>query len=270
MKKLAIIFLLTGSVVFAQKQEKRNVTDFSAIQVSQSIQLDFTYGGTKSVEVQVQDEKDMQYVKTEVKNGVLQVFIDTPKGLFNYRMGSVQVQVSNPTLTGAYVSSSARLNVNNKVVAKQFDVKTSSSGRFTSEVIQTDNLTLAASSSSRLEGKFEVAHKTAIDVSSSAKIDINLKGNIVDVDGSSSGKIEIEGTAKEVEAKVSSSAKIDGKTFKIVSLTGKASSSGLMSFHVTDQVSGKASSSGKIEVYGSASLTDVTKSSGGKIVKVNE
>lgn len=268
MKKLALIFLLVGSTVFAQKQEKRQVGEFSAVKVSQNIHLDFTYGEGKSVEVHVQDEKDMQYVKTEVKGGVLQVYIDTPKGLFNYNMGTVQVQVSNPSLSGAYISSSAKFTANNKVVAKDFKVTVSSSGKFKGDLVQADNLDLTASSSAKVEGKFEVANNATIEASSSAKIDIDLKGNKVDVAVSSSAKVELDGSAKEVTAKASSSGKIDGKDLAIKTLNGKASSSGSMSFTVSDEVIGKASSSGRISVYGSASLVEVSKSSGGKVEKV--
>ncbi|WP_413513411.1 GIN domain-containing protein [Myroides odoratus] len=265
MKKLALVFLLMGSAVFAQKQETRQVQDFSAVQVSQSVQLDFTFGGAKSVEVQVQNEGDLQYVKTEVKNGVLQVYIDKPKGVFNTSINGVQVKVSNPTLTGAYVSSSAKFNVKNKVVAKDFKATASSSGKFEADWIQSDNLTLTASSSSKIEGKFEVANSASIEASSSAKIDLDLKGNKVEVTASSSSKIEMEGTAKDVSATVSSSAQIEGKDWTIHTLNAKASSSASMRLTVTKEVIGKASSSGKISIYGSASLVDVKKSSGGKI-----
>ncbi|MGG5506030.1 MULTISPECIES: GIN domain-containing protein [unclassified Myroides] len=270
MKKLAIIFLLIGSTVLAQKQEKRQVADFSAVKVSSSIQLDFTYGGSKSVAVEVEDAKDMEYVKTEVKNGVLQVYFETPKGMINYKRGTVHVQVSNPTLSGAYVSSSANLNLTNNVVTKDFKGKASSSGRLTTQVIQADNLELSASSSAKIEGHFQVANNTAIDVSSSAKVDVELKANKMDIAASSSGKIAVEGIAKTVTAKASSSAKIDGKEMTVKTLEGKASSSGMMSFTVSDEVKGKASSSGKIRVYGSANLVEVTKSSGGKIEKVSK
>lgn len=269
MKKLALVFLLIGSTVFAQKQEKRQVADFSAIKVSQSIQLDFTYGGSKSVEVHVGDKEDMQYVKTEVKNGVLHVFIDTPTGLFNHRVSAVQVQVSNPHLSGAYVSSSASMNVLNKVLAKDFTLTASSSGKFKGNLVQADNVSIEASSSAKVEGKFEVANNTAIDVSSSAKVDLDLKGNKVDMAASSSAKIEVDGSAKTVMAKVSSSGKIDGKDLAVKTLDGKASSSGTISLTVADEVRGKASSSGKISIYGTASLVEVKKSSGGKIEKIN-
>lgn len=268
MKKLAIIFLLIGSTVFAQKQEKRQVSDFAAIKVSQSIQLDFTYGGSKSVEVHVEDADDMQYVKTEVKNGVLHVFIDTPTGIFKGRINPVHVQVSNPTLSGAYVSSSASLNVQNKILTKDLKITASSSAKFSSNLVQADNLVIEASSSAKVEGKFEIANSTAIDVSSSAKVDLDLKGNKVDLAASSSARIELDGSAKTVEAKVSSSGKIDARDFAVKTLDGKASSSGVMTFTASDEVRGKASSSGKISVYGSASLVEVKKSSGGKIEKI--
>lgn len=269
MKKLAFIFLLMGGAVLAQKQEKRQVSDFAEVQVSHGIRVDFTAGETKAVEVEVADEKDMQYIKTEVKNGVLQVYVEMPKKVFNSKVGAVHVKVSNPTLTGAYVSSSAAFNLNNKVKAKQFNITTSSSGKFTGALIQADNLSLAASSSSKLEGKFEIANATAIDASSSSKIDLELKANKVEISVSSSARVEVDGTAKEVSAKASSSGKIDGKDLAIKTLEAKASSSGTMSFTVSDEVRGKASSSGKISFYGAANLVEAAKSSGGKIEKIN-
>ncbi|MDM1408794.1 DUF2807 domain-containing protein [Myroides sp. DF42-4-2] len=269
MKKIVFIFLLMGSAVLAQKQEKRQVIDFEQVKVSQGIHLDYTAGGSTTVAVEVDDEKDMQYVKTEVKNGVLQVYIDMPRGIFNYKMGRVHVKVNHSSLTAAHVSSSAVFTLNNKVKAKQFSITTSSSGKFMADVIQADNLTVTTSSSSKVEGKFEIANSTTIEASSSSKIDMDLKANKVELIVSSSARVEVEGSAKSVDAKASSSAKIDGKDFAIQTLNGKASSSGTMSFTVADEVKGKASSSGKINVYGNARLVETSKSSGGKIEKLN-
>lgn len=270
-----MFFLLVGGSVFAQSKETRQVNDFSAVKSSQSIEVNFTYGGAKSVVVEVEKSENMKDVKTEVSGGELRVFIDQKSnkkwfnGVNTKDFGKVTVTISNPTLEGVRLSSSSKFNLLNKAKAKSFDIKASSSGRFNGELVQADNLSLEASSSADITGKFEISNNANASASSSADIDITLKAKNASFGASSSASLKVSGSANKVDASASSSGSIKGGSFTIKTLDGKSSSSGTMLFNVTDEVSGKASSSGLIKYTGSAKIVDVKTSSSGKVKKVD-
>lgn len=275
MKKAVMFFLLVGGSVFAQSKETRQVNDFSAVKSSQSIEVNFTYGGAKSVVVEVEKSENMKDVKTEVSGGELRIFIDQKSnkkwfnGINTKDFGKVTVTISNPTLEGVRLSSSSKFNLLNKAKAKSFDIKASSSGRFNGELVQADNLSLEASSSADITGKFEISNNANASASSSADIDITLKAKNASFGASSSASLKVSGSANKVDASASSSGSIKGGSFTIKTLDGKSSSSGTMLFNVTDEVSGKASSSGLIKYTGSAKIVDVKTSSSGKVKKVD-
>ncbi len=268
MRKIVYLFLLLGTAVMAQKTEKRTVSDFKEVKVSQSINIDFTLGTSKSVEVEVQDPTDMQYVKTEVSNGVLRVYLEFPKKLSKKTMSKVQVTISNPTLEGVKTSSSAKFNLLNQVISKSFYVETSSSSKYTGALVKTDNLKIESSSSSAVAGKFEVTNITAFSASSSSRISMNLKTNKLDGQTSSSSLVDLKGSAKTADISSSSSSKIDGADFIVADLMVTASSSALIKLDVTQSISGKASSSGKITYKNKPTSINVSTSSSGYVGKM--
>lgn len=276
MKKIVMFFLLVGGSVFAQSKETRQVNDFSSVKSSQSIEVNFTYGGTKNVVVEVEKSENMKDVKTEVTgSGELKIFIEQERrkgnrwGFNSNDFGKVVVTISNPKLEGVTLSSSSKFNLLNKAKAKSFELKTSSSARFKGELVQADNLSVEASSSSKIDGSFEVINNASASASSSASIDISVKSKTGDFGASSSAKLSLAGNANSVDASVSSSGSIKGTSFTTKTLEGKASSSGSMVFNVTDEVSGRASSSGRIQYMGNAKIVSSNTSSSGQVKKID-
>ncbi len=270
MKKLVYLFLLLGTGAIAQKTEKREVSDFNAIKVSQSINVDFTYGNNKLIEVEVQEPLDMQYVKTEVVNGILQIYIDVPKTkkLTRKSINEVKVTIINPKLEGVKISSSAKFTLKNQIVSRSFYVETSSSAKYLGALVKTDNLLLNASSSSAIVGKFEVANKTEFSVSSSARIKTDLATNKLEGKASSSSFVVLSGSAKEANITASSSSTIESTDFIVNNLNITASSSSLVKLNVTQSISGKVSSSGKVLYKNKPASVNVSTSSSGVVGKM--
>src|SRR5437867_1087880 len=84
MKKISIIFLLLGfaGVAWAQKiindpnAQKRAVSGFHGVSVSGSIELFLTQGNEESVVVSADETKWRDKVVTEVRNGVLHIYLE--------------------------------------------------------------------------------------------------------------------------------------------------------------------------------------------------
>lgn len=78
MTKVIILLATTllSLVVSAQVSEKRTVSDFSNLKVATGVQVSYTISNSKSVLVETDDNEKLQFIKTEVENGVLKIFID--------------------------------------------------------------------------------------------------------------------------------------------------------------------------------------------------
>ncbi len=268
MIKIVLLLLLACGSAWAQVKESRQIKDFSAISVSQGIQLQFIYGEAKSMEVSADSKELLKYINTEVNpEGELKIYIDTPRNMKRLTFKNIVVRVSNPVLESISISSSAKAILNNIVKAKTFNLFASSSSSFSGSV-QADDLYLSSSSSSKVEGSFDVMNKSVLSAGSSSKINIALNTKTVEFDGGSSSSITVNGKANEASASVSSSARINAVGFQVKTLNGKASSSGKMTFDVSEKVTGRASSSGKIEFTGQAQIISAKTSSSGKIQKL--
>ena len=74
-----IIFttLLFTGFLTAQISENREVSDFSKLKVSSSIDVMYTISDKISVTVETDDAEKLKLIKTEVENGTLVLSIDT-------------------------------------------------------------------------------------------------------------------------------------------------------------------------------------------------
>lgn len=269
MKKLMYAFLLISATVLGQVKEKRTVTDFTSISVSQGIEVVFTNGLNKKLIVET-DSKDLfKHIKTEVKGKELRLFIENEekRGLFkinSLKFNKLVVYIENPQLEGVKVSSGARFLLQNGLKPRKFEVLVSSSGSFKGNVT-TDKLTAHISSSGSVEGAFKVANGVLLDVSSSARFYGAIHAHSLELEVSSSGKATLKGNVEKAEVKVSSSGKIEAEELQIEQLTALASSSGKGVFTVLQSLDARASSSGSIKYYGDTKIIRSKTSSSGRI-----
>jgi hypothetical protein len=66
---------LTTTLIFGQKVENRAVSDFTGIDASGAFNITVVKGATESLTIEADDEV-MQYVRSEVKNGVLRLYLE--------------------------------------------------------------------------------------------------------------------------------------------------------------------------------------------------
>ncbi len=218
-----IIVMLAISLVSAQeKTEVRDVTGFSGIKVSESIQVELTLGDKEYVEVTA-DEDIIDQVLTEVNGDVLKIHIkENHWGGWNHR---VQVKVTAVNINSLSASSSSSLVAKNAVNSEKIDLSVSSSAHLTATVNATDvsckasssgdmevagtttNLEVSASSSGGIDAEGLKAKKVDARVSSSAKIIVYAEEEI-NADASSSGRIKYGGSPKMVDVDQSSSGSV--------------------------------------------------------------
>lgn len=179
---------------------ERKTGSFTGVRVSSGIDVYLKQGNNISVEVEA-DENLHEYILTEVKNGVLNVYVD------------------NITIRDA---ERKRVNVTmNEIIS----VRTSSAGDVVGETpIKADNLELSASSAGNISLDV-TAEEIKIDISSSGDITLSGEADILDANLSSAGDLNAY-KLKVREADISASSAGDADINVSEKLTARASSAG--------------------------------------------
>jgi hypothetical protein len=210
--QVSIIFLILSACGNAQFRnsiqgegpvvsEERVASYFSGIVVSSGIDVSLTQGEKESIIVEA-EENLQKYIKTEVRDNILHIFIE-------------------PNLN-IHFNSTKKVNITMKDINS---VSTSSAGNVTGMTpIKTTDLKLSTSSAGDI--KLDV-NATAIDLDISSAGNITLSGNadVLNADLSSAGDLEAyDLKVKEADVSVSSAG---GARVNVADrLTAKSSSAG--------------------------------------------
>jgi hypothetical protein len=184
-----------GNVV----KEDRSAGNFTGLKVSSGIDVYLKQGQKESITVET-DENLQDYIITEIKNGVLNVYSDA-----NIRRAErKRVYVTMEEITSA---------------------RTTSAGDILGQTpIKTDNIELSASSAGNIN--MEVyASKVEIDISSSGDITLNGKADFMSARLSSAGDLNAYDLEVK-EADLSASSAGDADVYVSEKLTARASSAG--------------------------------------------
>jgi hypothetical protein len=185
-------------------KEDRKAGNFTGLKVSSGVDVILRQGNDESVTVEA-DENLLEYIVTEVKGDVLNVYVDN-------------VNIRDAERMRAYVTMK---EINS--------VKTTSAGDVTGETpIEADRLSLSASSAGNI--KLEVtAKEIEIDISSSGDITVTGKADFLDGHLSSAG--DLNAYELEVrEADTSASSAGDANINVTERITARASSAGDISY----------------------------------------
>jgi hypothetical protein len=178
---------------------ERKVEDFTGIKVSSGVDVYLKQGNNMSISVEA-DENLHEYIITEVRNGVLNVYTD------------------------ANIREAKRERV--YVTMKEINsVRTTSAGDIVGETpVKSDRLELSASSAGDI--KLEVTSKEIkINISSSGDMTLTGETDILEADLSSAGDLNAyELTVREADISVSSAGDADINVTE--KLTARASSAG--------------------------------------------
>ena len=237
--KFLFILLSTVFSTAAMAQENTVINDadakprtlnasFSAINVSDGIELYLTQGQDESLAVSYGDEKYAERFKTVVENDVLKIYFDN-KGInwSDNNRRKLKAYVSFKTLEKLIASGGA-------------DVKLPAA-------INVNNLDMKFTSGAYFKG--------------------NIKAKAITVDQNSGSDLNISGSAEKITVDVSSGASFKGFDFAADYCDAKASSGGGVRISVQKELSAKANSGGGIHYKGTAVIRDININSGGIVKK---
>ncbi len=237
MKKLflSLITFVSVAVVAQEKTiadanaQKRTLSgSFTAISVSDGVDLYLTQGSEESVAVSASEEKYMERFKTEVVDGTLKIYYDY-KGI-NWAANDkrkLKAYVSFKTLEKLHASGGASVDVQGNLTADKLEVKFTSGSSF--------------------DGK--IATKE------------------IAVEQNSGSAVNISGTAGNIKVDVSSGAVFKGYDLAVDFCDAKATSGGGVRITINKELNAKANSGGGIKYKGSAVIKDLNVNSGGSVKK---
>jgi hypothetical protein len=223
---LFVVFTLPGLLMAsnAETRQNRPVDSFSAIKVSAGIDLYLEPGTREKVEV-VGEQRDMDEIITEVKNGTLHVY---RKGKFGFNFNfhnNVEVFVTATTLNGLDASSGSEVK---------------STGTFRGS-------------------------ECRISASSGSEVSLNLEYDKLMADSSSGSEIHLQGKTGKLSVSVSSGSEIKAYELTAGVVQADASSGGEACVNAVSELHANASSGGDINYKGKPQVLDVDKSSGGSV-----
>ncbi len=244
------ITVLSSWAVFSQASENRTVSDFSKLKSSAGVKVFYTVSETRSVKVEAEDNEKLKFIKTQVDNGTLNVFVDSGNGKKGnwkgVRVKTANIFVSGPSLSSVKASSSSRIKIENLNTASQVDI--------------------AVSSSAGISGKFSCA-EISIDASSSGDFKGEVDAKSVQIEASSSSDVNLKGKTEWLKVDASSSASCDANKLFAADANVTASSSSDVDLYVSNSLNAKATSSADITYLGNPSKVVVDKSSSGSVTK---
>ena len=167
----------TGYLVVHDRQADQ---PFTRVSVQQSITLYISQGKTEGITVEA-DDNIIPYIKTEIKNGQLNIFLDPEVIIRGYT--AMNVSVSMPVITDINVAAAGRLE---------------GSSPFT-----VNKLEIVASGAARLELKGEV-EQFDLEMSSAATLkgwELRVKNCDAEISGADKAEVSISG---QLEAEISS------------------------------------------------------------------
>ncbi|MBF9142821.1 head GIN domain-containing protein [Hymenobacter properus] len=225
----ALFWLLAFVPALAQTApEVRMVGAFSALKVSDGVQVTLVSGSTQRVEASADNEEFLNRLKTDVSDGVLRVSFEhklNESWNKDNRPKNLRVSIVAAPLTGIEASSGSRVEVKNEYA--------------------TGNFTLEASSGAVVSAPSFTGNNVSASVSSGAVASLGGKVQSLTVHASSGGVFK-------------------GQDVQAATCDAHASSGGTVAVAVQDKLVANASSGGDVRYSGSPQVTKHT-SSGGSV-----
>jgi Putative auto-transporter adhesin, head GIN domain len=183
--------------------EKRNLTDFNAIEVSGAVEVEVVAQKDFSVEVEA-DDNLLQFIKTEVRGDTLK--ISTEKR-FSTR-SPIRVRISAPDIEDLEVSGASKVSLAN---VKNDSLRVDSSGASKIKVDgETKNLVVELSGATRLDAENLKTENATIDASGASNATVFVSGDLkTDLSGASN--VTYSGNPKNLEKKTSGASSVKGK-----------------------------------------------------------
>ena len=252
MKRILLILAVAGlttTVIFGQKKETRSVLGFTGIDASNAFDITVCMGSTESLVIEADDEV-MPYVRSEVRNGVLHLYLEknTDKKVKNIKTLKATVVMKN--LDKVALSGACKFIANDLFTSDQFKGECSGASNLTVNV-KTGQLDIDASGASKIQMMANVTGNANLNVSGTSKIQGDLNASRVKFSSSGVSSVELSGSASDIKIDVSGTSKIKGENFEVKTASVESSGTSNITLHVTDVLKVNSSGASSVSYKGS-------------------
>jgi len=168
--------------------EKREVSEFTKIDVSHVFQVEVTAQSEFGVEVEA-DDNLLQFIKTEVRGDTLHIELDQRVQTGN----AMKIRISAPNLERVDASGASHVNISN---LKNDELTVDTSGASKINVAgETGNLIVDVSGASQLDLSGLSAATANIEASGASKVNVNVANELI-ADASGASRITYAGSPK--------------------------------------------------------------------------
>jgi len=261
-KLLALALLSLPHFLSAQVTETRNVSGFSAIEASSVFDITVNKSATESLVIEA-DEKIMPYVRTEVKNGVLKLYLDKNK-VNNIK--TLKATIGVKELKVVKLSGACKLRSSDIFNAPKFDIQLSGACAVKLS-IKTDKLKVDASGASNLDLIVET-RVAQFDASGASNFKMQLKAEKVAFNMSGSCKAEVKGVADEADFGLSGACTIKTNDLICKTVSVKTSGSSNLTLNVSERL-GVSSSGASVVTYKGRPVVNINTSGSSKVKSID-
>jgi hypothetical protein len=253
MKRVLLFLAITGlTTVLAsgQKKETRAVSGFTGIDASSAFDITVTKGGTESLVIEADDDI-MPLVRSEVRNGVLHLYLDNHRQIRNIKTLKASVVMKN--LDKAVLSGASKLTANDLFTPDKFKGDCSGASNLTVNV-NTGELSISASGACKIQLKANVTGNAKFDVSGASKIQGELRAENVKFDSSGVSSLELTGSANDLKIDVSGTSNIKAGDFSVKTATVESSGTSKITLNVANALNVNSSGASSVEYRGSPAI----------------
>ena len=189
----------SGNVV----KVRRDVADFTQVDVSNAIQVEITAQKDFSVEVEG-DDNLLQFVKIEVSGDVLRIKTEKKYNSKN----PIIVRISAPNIEDLDVSGASKVNLTN-LNNESLQIHSSGASKIKVEGT-TENLEIETSGASKIDTENLKSENASVDASGASSVSVSVS-NDLKVDASGASNISYIGTPVNLERKTSGASSVKQK-----------------------------------------------------------
>ena len=253
MKRVLLFLMIVGLTTtgaFSQKKETRSVSGFTGINASSVFNITVAKGGTESLTIEA-DNEVMQYVRSEVKNGVLNLYLDNKNKVKNIKTLKASIVMKN--LDKVTLSGACKFTANDLFTPDKF--KGDCSGASSMDVnLNTGQMNLESSGACKINLKVNSTGNAEFNVSGTSKIQGDLKAVNTKLNSSGVCSVDLTGSATDLKIDASGVSKIYAENFVVKTATVKSSGSGKITVNVTDNLKVNSSGASSVNYKGSPTV----------------
>jgi len=267
MKRVVVSLMIVGLTTiftFGQKTEIRTVSNFTGIDASGSFEITVTKGNTEALTIETDNETMLSYVLSEVKNGVLRLYLKSDPNRINIK--TLKASVVMRDFANVSLSGVCTLTANDLFNSNSFKGICSGSSNMTVN-INTGKMTIEASGTSKIKMKANVTGDTSINVSGASNVQGELKASNMKINAGGTSKTELTGLATNINMDMSGESSFDSKDFTTQTATVKSKDTSRVTINVTEALNVNSSGSSTIFYKGTPTIT-VNRSGTSKVNKI--